>query len=56
MGRIGLGQPSMVWVWIWKISPKNANFLIFFSLGQKKISLVWVKGRLASFFCGSKES
>jgi len=22
----GLGQPFMVWVWIWKISPKNVKF------------------------------
>jgi len=23
--RVGAGQPFMVWVWIWKISPKNVN-------------------------------
>jgi len=28
-----VGQPSMVWVWIWKISPKNVNL---FSLWVKK--------------------
>jgi len=22
-GRVGSGQSSMVWIWIWKISPKN---------------------------------
>jgi len=35
-----LGQPFMVWVWVWKISPKTSNFSIFnqkniFGSGQK---------------------
>jgi len=29
-------QPSMVWVWIWKISPKNVKLFNFFPSGQKK--------------------
>jgi len=29
-GRVGSSQPFMVWVRIWKISPKNVKFLYFF--------------------------
>jgi len=39
--RVRLGQPSMVWVWVWKISPKYFKF--YFSLRVKKISTGWVK-------------
>jgi len=44
----------MAWDWIWKILPKNANFLNFFPSGQKKSFLVGskctqVKGGLASY-------
>jgi len=38
VARVGLGQPFMVWVWIWKISPKQVKFLNFLSFGSKKIS------------------
>jgi len=34
-GWVGLGQTYMVWVWIWKMSPKNVKFSIFFPSGQK---------------------
>jgi len=34
---LGLGQPFIIWVWIWKISPKNVKFFNF-SLRSKKIS------------------
>jgi len=27
LSRVGLGQPSLVWVWVWKISPEFPNFL-----------------------------
>jgi len=30
---VGSGKPSLVWVW--KISPENAKFSIFFPSGQK---------------------
>jgi len=30
---LGSGHPSLVWVWVWKISPKNTKF---FFLGQIK--------------------
>jgi len=45
------GQLFIVWVWIWKISPKNVNF---FPFGSKKFLLVvskstWVKGGSASY-------
>jgi len=36
--RVGSGQPSMVWVWVWKISPKNVKFFHFFPFWSKKIS------------------
>jgi len=36
------GQPFMVWVWIWKISPKNIKFFNFFPFRIKKISSSWV--------------
>jgi len=52
--RVRLGQPFMVWVWIWKISPKNVKFFNFFPLGSKKISSgrvrsTRVEGELASY-------
>jgi len=48
------GQPSMVWVWVWKISPKNIKFFNFFTFGSKKSLRVGsestrVKGGLASY-------
>jgi len=36
-GWVGLGQPFMVWVWIWKISPKNVKFFNFFPFVAKKL-------------------
>jgi len=39
----GSGSKFMVWVWIWKISPKNVKFFNFFPLRSKKISAGWVK-------------
>jgi len=39
----GLGQPSLVWGWVWKISPINPKFFNFFPLRIKKISLGRVK-------------
>jgi len=37
VARVGSGQPFMVWVKIWKISPKNVKFFNFFPSGQKKL-------------------
>jgi len=34
--RERLGQPSMVWVWVWKISPKNIKFFHFFTFRSRK--------------------
>jgi len=34
---VGSGQPTLVWVWIWKISPKNPKFFNFCPSGQKNI-------------------
>jgi len=59
---MGSGQPFMVWVWIWKISPKNVKIFNFFPFGSKKISLCRVKkvpGSKAGrplFHCGLKVS
>jgi len=38
VARAGPGRVSqfMVWVWIWKISPKMSNFAIFSPSDQKK--------------------
>jgi len=57
------GQPFMVWFWIWKISPKNVKFLIFFpcfwikknlfGLGQK---VPGSKAGWSFIYCGSKVS
>jgi len=52
--RVGSGQPFMVWVCIWKISPKKVKFFNFFPSGQKKSLWVGsestrVKGGLASY-------
>jgi len=56
-GQVGLGQPSLVWVW--KVSPKNLKFLIFFPLDQKNIIRLGQKvpGSKAGhplIYCGSK--
>jgi len=53
-GRVGSSQPFMVWVWIWKISPKNVKFFNFLPFGSKKSLRVGsestrVKGRSASY-------
>jgi len=53
-GRVRLGQPFMVWVWIWKISSKNVKFFNFFPFGLKKFLRVGskstgVKGGTASY-------
>jgi len=37
VAQVGLGQPFMVWVWVWKISPQNIKFFNFFPFGQKNI-------------------
>jgi len=34
--KLGLGQPSLVWVWVWKILPKNPKFFNFFPPRVKK--------------------
>jgi len=53
---------QMVWVWIWKISPKNIKVFNFFPFRSKKISLGRVekylgrKGRQPLIYCGSKVS
>jgi len=51
VARVGSGQPFIVWVWIWKISPKNVKF---FPSGRKKSLRVGskstrVKGGSASY-------
>jgi len=53
--RIGSGQPIMVWVRIWKISPKNVKFFNFFpfGLGQK---VPGSKPGRPLIYCGSKVS
>jgi len=38
---IRLGQPILVWVWVWKISPKNHKF--FFPSDQNKS--LWVRSK-----------
>jgi len=54
---VGSGQPFMVWVWIWKISPKNVKFFNFFTLGQKKSRGVEkYPGWRCLIYCGSKVS
>jgi len=37
LAQVGSGQPSMVWVGVWKISLKNLNFSIFSLSEQKKV-------------------
>jgi len=54
------GQPSMVWVWIWKSSPKNIKFFNFFPFGSKKISSGQVKkypgqGRVCLLFTAGQK-
>jgi len=42
-GWVGSGQPSLIWVWIWKISPKNIKFFNFLPIGSKKCHWVRLK-------------
>jgi len=41
--RVRSGQSFMVWVWIWKISPKNVIFFNFYPSGKKKS--LWVRSK-----------
>jgi len=34
---LSLGQPSLVWVWVGKFSPKNPKFFSFCPAGQKNV-------------------
>jgi len=54
VARVRSGQPFLVWVWIWKISPKNVNFLNFLPLslgrvkkypGQSRVGLLFTAGQ-----------
>jgi len=44
--QVGSGQPFMVWVRIWKISPKNIKFFNFYCFGLGRPLI----------YCGSKVS
>jgi len=37
LGWVRPGQLSLVWVWIWKISPKNSKFINIFPIGSKNL-------------------
>jgi len=50
MARVGSGQLFMVWVSIWKISPKNIKFFNLFSSSQKNLFGLFL------IYCGSKVS
>jgi len=57
---VGSGQPSLVWVWVWKISLKIPNFLIFFISGQKNLfgfrsKSSWVKDGSVSYLLRVKK-
>jgi len=54
VARAGLGQPSVVWVWIWKISPKNVKFFNFLPFGSKKSHRVGSEPGRPLIYCGSK--
>jgi len=61
VARVGLGQPFMVWVRIWKFSPKYVKFFNFFPLGQKNIFRLGQnvhRSRAGGplIYCGSKVS
>jgi len=49
---VGLGHPSLVWVWHLKISLKNPKFFNFLPFGSKKISL----GQAKKYLCQSRVS
>jgi len=51
-GRVRLGQPSLVWEWIWKISPKNVKFFKFLPFGSKKLSSGRVEEYLGQSWVG----
>jgi len=59
---LGSGQPFTVWVWNWKISPKNVKFFNFFPLSQKKNlfglgrKVPGLKVGRPLIYCGSKVS
>jgi len=35
--QVGSGQPFLVWLWVWKIFPKNPEFSNFFDLRSKNL-------------------
>jgi len=37
IAHVGLGQLSLVRVWVWKISPKNLKFFNFLPFGTKNL-------------------
>jgi len=55
VARVGSGQPFMVCVRIWKISPKNVKFFNFFPFGSGQKVPGSKPGR-PLIYCGSKVS
>jgi len=61
-GRVGSGQPFMVWVWIWEISPKIMKFFNFFPFVSKKNifrsgrKVTWLNAGLPLIYGRSKSS
>jgi len=41
VARVGLGQPSLAWGWVRKISPKNIKSKNLFGLGQRRDGLLF---------------
>jgi len=54
---LGSGQTTLVWDWVWEISPKNVKFFNFFPFkkissdrvkkypGQRRVSLLFTVGQ-----------
>jgi len=54
--RDGSGQPSLIWVWVWKFPLKILNFPIFFCLVKKKSLRVGSKTGQPLIYCGQKNA
>jgi len=48
---VGMGQPSLVWIWVWKISDKNPKFFSFSPSDPKKY--LWGMSKSTSIKDGS---
>jgi len=57
VAQVESGQPSLVWIWFWNISPENPKFFNFFPCVSKNLVRSKSTGERAGWpliYCGSK--